>query len=87
MSLLSVFGINNQQIIVTKVSPLGDNLIGATLSDNRKVYIGKKTADEPSNFLPAVNNTVPCAPHMEVRNIKGNLWLVDSRKASALPQF
>ena len=87
MSLLTTFGINGQQVVINTVILLGDNLIGATLSDGRKVYVGKKTADEPSNFLPRTAVGVPCAPHMEVKIIKGKLWLIDSRKGSELPDF
>jgi|688.fasta_scaffold1114986_1 hypothetical protein len=89
MSLLTTFGINDQQVVINTVTLLGDNLIGATLSDGRKVYVGKKTADEPSNFLPKTpQNQVPCAAHMVVKNINGALWLIDGRKSSTpLPTF
>ena len=89
MSLFAAFGIGtNQQIIVTNTVALGPNLGGSILSDGRKVYVGKITADEPSNWLPKTPEGVPCAPHMEVKNIKGALWLIDGRKSStSLPTF
>ena len=82
MSLLAAFGVQQQQIVIASIAQLGENLVGATLTDGRKVYVGKKTADEPSNW-----NGKTAQPHMEVRNIKGALWLIDSRKASELPKF
>ena len=83
MSLLTAFGIvPQQQLSITTLVQLGENLLGATLSDGRKVYIGKKTADEETNWVGRNPS-----PHMEVRNIKGVLWLIDPRKASELPKF